>query len=116
MQEALPNYHAEYAAILPEQLYESIAPHTPAHALLLAILNDALWCVGMSGYAGRHRRRLARIAYEWFCSEDCSWPCAFLPLCDHLNLDAKTIRAYAVTHYLGQEPVPHIRHIPKGEI
>ena len=63
-------------------------------ALMLAVLEDALWCIE----AGRRRRtfsarRLAADAEAWLLSDDRDWPFSFLNICEVLGFEAGTFRA-----------------------
>jgi hypothetical protein len=62
-------------------------------ALMLAILEDAAWCI----MRGRSRRRyairaLAADAASWVEADDRAWPFSFVNICDVLGVDADALR------------------------
>lgn len=84
------------AAVLPEQFYAPAQASASLHgelALMLAVLDDAIWCWQRQfATHGQRSRRLAREAERWFFSEDASWPFAFVNVCAALGLDPNYIR------------------------
>lgn len=66
---------------------------TPEKALLMAVLQQALEDLrNSSDRPGAQARRLYREAYQWVVSDDRSWPCSFLNVCDLLGLSAGALR------------------------
>jgi hypothetical protein len=61
-------------------------------ALMRAVLQDAILCLG--GYVGpaREQAQLAAEALRWVTSKDGRWPFAFETLCDTLGVDAGYLR------------------------
>jgi hypothetical protein len=86
----------EDVAVVPAQFFD---PPGSAYkvrgevALLYAVLEDALKCFQQNAAAdGRHARRLAREAKEWFLADDHRWPFSFVSICAVLGLDPEYIR------------------------
>lgn len=88
--------------VLPSQMVPAQALG-PERKLLWAILNEALTCVVKSptynnggNNGGKYRdNRLKREALEWILDDDREWPCSFLNICDHLNIEPHPIVAWA---------------------
>ena len=83
--------------VVPEQfLPTQLAP--PRHdslisgekALMLAVLEDAVRCLGRRS---RSDARLAREAEAWIRANDPHWPFSFVNVCAHLEIDASRLRA-----------------------
>jgi hypothetical protein len=95
--------HAEYypvpVAILPEQfdvLWHRRAVSRPEHALLLAVVGQALLDLQRFRHARQsRRRRLYADAYRWVMSRDRSHPFSFVNMCETLNLSPDALRAAA---------------------
>lgn len=95
--------HAELypvpVAILPEQfdvLWHRRDVSRPEHALLLAIVRQALNDLRRFRHARKSRhRRLYFDAYRWIMSRDRTNPFSFINLCETLNLSPNAIRAAA---------------------
>ena len=67
---------------------------TPERALHMAVLQQALEDLRTYHHRrGAQARRLYREAYQWVASDDRSWPCSFLNVCDLLGLCAGALRA-----------------------
>ncbi len=83
--------------ILPVQFHHLwCAPRTvsPERALLVAVLWQAIDDLrNHQDGRGTKARRLYREAYQWVASDDRSWPCSFLNVCDLLHLSAGALRA-----------------------
>ena len=76
-------------------------------ALMLAILEDAAWCI----IRARQRRRLrytirvlAEDATSWVRAEDHAWPFSFVNICDVLGVDAGALRARLLSAELSYMP------------
>jgi hypothetical protein len=61
-------------------------------ALMRAVLEDAILCIGGPTGASRSKAELAREARAWVASEDRLWPYSFENICDVLGLAADTLR------------------------
>jgi hypothetical protein len=62
--------------------------------LLLAVLQEAVWTFQRYiDVQDRRGRRLFGEAETWFGSDDTTWTCAFVPLCDALGFDPSYVRA-----------------------
>lgn len=67
---------------------------SPERALLVAVLQQAIDDLRDHQEShGATARRLYREAYQWVASDDRSWPCSFLNICDLLHLSAGALRA-----------------------
>ena len=82
--------------LLPEQFHAlwSYEKRTASgqHALMRAVLQDALNCC-LYLRVGPRGRRLAREAEHWFFSNDDHWPFSFVNICEALGLHADAVRA-----------------------
>lgn len=83
-------------ALLPVQfqhIWSGKRSITPERTLLVAILWQAADDLLKHQHA-RHpkMRRLYRDAYRWVASDDRTWPCSFLNICDLLGLSAGSLR------------------------
>jgi hypothetical protein len=83
--------------VMPEQFFppadRSNLAWTPERRLLLAVLEDAV--VMFLRYRNDQTtrgKRLFRETLEWFTSPDRASLCAFISICDQLNLDAEYLR------------------------
>lgn len=65
----------------------------PEQRLMLAVLEDAVWCF-QSGLRAKDKKKqdLSREAEEWLMEEDSQWLFSFNEICDLLGLEAKYIR------------------------
>ena len=89
----------ESEKMLPPQFFPGVAD-SPERALMRAVLQRAL--DDLSGVFAvamglRARGRLQRETEEWFLSDDDSWPCSFVNICQTLTLDAGAIRRALLT-------------------
>jgi hypothetical protein len=62
-------------------------------ALMRAVLEDAIRCLGGAGGPSRLRPTLAAEARRWVTEGDRHWPYSFENICDALGLDADHVRA-----------------------
>jgi hypothetical protein len=67
---------------------------TPERALFVAVLWQAIDDLRTYQH-GRYLkgRHVYRTAYQWVASDDRSWPCSFLNVCDVLGLSPGALRA-----------------------
>jgi hypothetical protein len=65
----------------------------PEQRLMLAVLEDAVWCF-QNGLRAKDKKKqdLSREAEEWLMEEDSQWLFSFNEICDLLGLEAKYIR------------------------
>jgi hypothetical protein len=63
------------------------------HALLVAILTDAMMCLAGKTGSGAERNILAGKARAWIARRDRRWPFSFENVCIQLDLDPATVRA-----------------------
>jgi hypothetical protein len=62
-------------------------------ALMLAVLEDAVWCIEKGRRRRRfHARRLAAEAAAWVRSDRRDWPFAFVNVCEVLGFDVDAFR------------------------
>ena len=83
----------EPAIVLPIQfLGRTVA--TPEKRLLLAVLEEAVATRQRHALAtDRRGRALLADVEAWFTSEDTTWLCGFVAICDALGLEATYVRA-----------------------
>jgi hypothetical protein len=62
----------------------------PEVSLIEAILEDAVRCLQRVSRGVTHRQFLE--AFEWFESNRCDWPFAFVNVCDVLGMDPAAVR------------------------
>ena len=62
----------------------------PELSLIEAILEDAVRCLQRVSRGVTHRQFLE--AFEWFESNRCDWPFAFVNVCDVLGMDPAAVR------------------------
>lgn len=83
--------------LLPTQYYETTRRKRflePEKKLMLAILEDAIWCYQSGLLArGKRRKRLFSEAQEWIMEENSSWIFSFDNVCDVLGFNPKYVRA-----------------------
>jgi len=67
---------------------------SPEHALMLAVLEDAIRCFADDRRTrfGRRRRR-AREAEAWLFADDHAWPFSFVNVCAMFDLSPSAVRA-----------------------
>jgi hypothetical protein len=72
---------------------------TGARALMRAVLQDAILCLGghATGVPRRQQQRAADQAYRWIASRDTSWPFSFESICHVLGLEATYLRRKLLT-------------------
>lgn len=65
----------------------------PEQRLLLAVLEDAVWCF-QNGLRSKDKKKkeLSREAEEWLNEEDSHWLFSFNEICDLLGFEAKYLR------------------------
>jgi hypothetical protein len=83
-------------AILPVQfqhLWCETREVTPERALFIAVLEQAIDDLRNFRTGRPKGRHLYRKAYRWVASNDTTWPCSFLNVCDTLGLSAGALRA-----------------------
>lgn len=73
-------------------------------ALMRAVLEDAIRCLGGAGGPARHRSALAHEARRWVAEDDGQWPFSFLNICDSLGLDADHVRDRLLRRALDVDP------------
>ena len=90
-------------AVLPAQMSSGArwdADTSGARALMLAVLEDAVWCIESGRWRRRFgARRLAAEAEAWVRCDRADWPFSFLNVCDALGIDVDAMRGrLARTH------------------
>lgn len=70
--------------------------------LLAEILHDAISTIAGTSRCCKEQTKAPVCIHiqqdiEWFASDSSDWPCAFIPLCDYLDLDADAIRRQVTT-------------------
>lgn len=85
--------------LLPEQWFERSSSRSsrmlrlsPVQSLMLAVLEDAIACYDDRDDTRPERRRLAHQAGDWLRSRDTRWLFAFETVCEHLDLEASSVR------------------------
>jgi hypothetical protein len=73
------------------------------HALMRAVLLDAIMCLRARCGPEKDRARLARDARQWMVSTGRTWPFSFESVCDELGVSASYIRTLLLG---GREPLP----------
>lgn len=82
--------------IVPAQFHSGRrvdASSMPEKRLLLAVLEEAL--ATLRKYAGSRSangQRLYREVHHWFASNEASWPCSFVSVCDALGIEPSRLR------------------------
>lgn len=83
----------ENDTITPSQFYEKTIGRTSAHALMSAVLEDALEHIKQNSRQRNFREtRLFHEDMEWVMSDDANYIFDFIVICQHLNIDADSIR------------------------
>jgi hypothetical protein len=81
---------------LPSQFYDvwhRSRAITPERALLISVLRQAILDLRKHRFAPRRRyQRLYMDAYKWVGSDDRSWPCSFVNICEAVNLAPSSAR------------------------
>ncbi len=78
-----------------QQAQSEVAEAGPAageRALMRAVLEDAVQCLGGLVGPGRQRRQLAADARAWIAANDVRWPFSFDNVCDGLGLEPSSLR------------------------
>ena len=82
--------------VLPAQFFRALRgreAHGGERRLIIAVLEDAIYCFQKNLFATDNRgRRLFRDAESWVMSPDRNLPFAFENICEFLSLDAEYIR------------------------
>lgn len=79
--------------ILPAQHFGGRRPLAPEHRLMIAVLQDAIWCLEKHRFAtNRLGRSLFEDVSKWIAAHETTWPYSFESICDYLNLDADSVR------------------------
>jgi len=77
----------------------------PEQRLMIAVLQDAIDCVGKYRLTKDHRgRRLFDEAIQWLLAEETDWPYSFECICGVLGLDSNAVR-YSLRWALERQPV-----------
>jgi hypothetical protein len=66
--------------------------HEPERRLLFAILSDAIVRFRQLAAAPRHAQHELREAERWIRSDDRSWPCSFVNICETLDIAWEPLR------------------------
>lgn len=79
---------AQYMATTKSKTYRG-----PEQRLMLAVLEDAVWCF-QNGLLSKDRRKqgLSRDAEEWIMEENADWLFSFDEICDLLGLEPRYVR------------------------
>jgi hypothetical protein len=83
---------------------------TGVKGLMIAVLEDAISCLGVGSAAGARARLQAVAAAKWIRSRDASWPFSFQAICDVLSLDGERLRRHLLDAYARRQPAlayPH---------
>jgi hypothetical protein len=65
----------------------------PERSLMLAVLEDAIDCIGKSRFVKNGpRRRIFEKEKRWFLDEETRWPYSFACICETLELDSNAVR------------------------
>src|SRR5437762_7302405 len=65
----------------------------PERDLMVAVLEDAIDCLGKSRFVKNGpRRRIFEQEKRWFLDEDTCWPYSFACICETLDLDSNAVR------------------------
>ena len=102
------------STLLPPQIQRTADPvgETGVKALMIAVLEDAITCLGTTcRTTGVHARLHAVAAARWIRSRERSWPFAFESICDVLGIDGERLRRHLLWAYAnGVQPaaLPHV--------
>jgi hypothetical protein len=92
--------------ILPSQHFKLPGKCAPEHRLMMAVVEDAIHCLGRYRMATDTRsRRLFREARQWLLAKESHWPYSFEAICTVLDLDASAVRRRL--HLTPQRRVSH---------
>jgi hypothetical protein len=89
-------------ALQTEIMAAEAGPAAGERALMRAVLEDAIRCMGGEVGPGRQRAQLATDARRWVSAADPRWPFSFENVCDGLGLDPSCLRG----RLLRDEPAP----------
>ncbi|HWP58409.1 MAG TPA: hypothetical protein VNL14_11005 [Candidatus Acidoferrales bacterium] len=82
--------------LVPAQYFETFRSRgklEPEKRLLLAILEDAIFCFFKYARSrSRHGQRLFRDAEQWIFSQNKEWSCSFENVCLALDIDPEYVR------------------------
>ena len=82
--------------LLPNQFFDTLrrkAYLEPEKALMLAVLEDAVWCIQKYAECSKGRgKRLFNEARDWILDEDEDWLFSFNNICDALGLKPTYLR------------------------
>jgi hypothetical protein len=85
-------------AVLPAQVSWGVrwdADTAGPHALMLAVLEDAIRCIENGRWRRRFgARRLAAEAEAWVRCDRADWPFSFLNICEALGIDVESMRRW----------------------
>jgi len=93
--------------LLPAQLPVALdgVAVTGVKGLMIAVLEDAISCLGTAGRGAGARARLQAVAAaKWIRSRDASWPFSFQAICDVLGLDSDRLRRHLLDAYATRQP------------
>lgn len=86
--------------ILPAQYFSPPQKLSPEQELMMAVLEDAVWCIDKYRVpTDGSGRRMFLEAQQWLLASEPQWPYSFECICAALDLDAS-----AVLHRLGLAP------------
>jgi hypothetical protein len=100
--------------LLPSQVQRCLDPvgENGVKALMIAVLEDAIACLGTTcRTTGVHARMHAVAAARWIRSREKSWPFAFESICDVLGLDCERLRRHLLWAYANRvhpAAMPHV--------
>ena len=98
--------------ILPEQHFDPPHKLAPEYRLMIAVLDDAVWCLEKYRLPRDARgRRLFHRAKRWLLAREPHWPYSFESICAVLDLDANAVR-YRLGLMPGPPPVAAVREVP----
>lgn len=85
----------EPLVILPAQHFDPPQKLAPEYRLMMAVLDDAVWCIEKYRFTTDARgRRLFEAAKQWLLATDLHWPFSFECICAALDLDANAVRRH----------------------
>lgn len=99
--------------LLPAQLPVALdgVAVTGVKGLMIAVLEDAISCLGAAGRGAGARARLQAVAAaKWIRSSDASWPFSFQAICDVLSLDGDRLRRHLLDAYAREKPALAFPH------
>ena len=88
-----PSLMAMPDVVLPSQYLAANRKPTPELRLLVAVMQEAIKCVEKYRFATNQRgQRIFREVTQWLYAGLSDWPYSFEQICDHLDLDANSVR------------------------